>query len=113
MNLPITLKFMNSTPGSRLKAARKKLGHTQQGVANHISQSVHTYKKWEQDKAQPRTPEITKRTCDYLGITVGHYKYGEENTFLSVEHQTLIDLYENASPEIKQAVRWILEREKT
>ena len=104
---------MNSTPGSRLQAARKIKGYTQQGVADYVNRAVHTVKKWEQDKSQPRDPETTKRLCDYLGITVGHYKYGDENTFLSAEHQRLIDLYENAPANIRQAVLWVLEREET
>lgn len=99
---------MLSTPGRRLKVARELLGYTQQGVADHLSQSVETYKKWEQDKATPKTNTITQRLCAYLEITIDHYINGTENTLLSSRHRTLIERYEKASPEIQQAIDLIL-----
>lgn len=99
---------MKTTPGSRLKAARLKMGYKQQGVANEINQSVETYKGWEQDRAKPRTYSITHKLCVYLHITIDHYVYGVENTVLSPEHQALIEKYDNASPAIQQAIDAIL-----
>lgn len=96
------------TPGERLKQARHQQGLTQQGVAHQISQSVDTYKSWEQDRAQPRTYAMTKRVCDLLHITVDHYLGGEPNTQLPPDELELLEHYRLLSDEMKGALKVIM-----
>ncbi|SEQ48528.1 Transcriptional regulator, contains XRE-family HTH domain [Amphritea atlantica] len=98
-----------STPGSRLKAARQKIGLTQTGVAERLSQSVETYKGWEQDRARPRSYLIIKRLCTILHITIDHYIGGAENSCLAPDESCLLHHYRTLPQEGKDALNTILD----
>ncbi len=99
---------MASTPGARLKAQRLRMGYTQQGVADHISQSIDTYRDWERDKAKPRTYATAAKLCRFLHMTMDHYICGAKNTVLQPEQVALLERYRMASKGIQQAVDLIL-----
>ena len=53
----------------RLRAARVRLGKTQQSVADAIGIHVVTYAKWEAGRA-PRTPALVSKSAEVLGVSL-------------------------------------------
>lgn len=98
-----------STPGSRLKTARTKIGLTQLGVANLLSQSVDTYKGWEQDRSRPRSFAIIKKLCEILHISIDHYITGTPNTILQPDEITLLEKYRQTPEELQSVINTLLD----
>lgn len=96
------------TPGSRLKKARRRVGLTQQGVAQQINQSIDTCKAWEQNRSQPRTYAMTKRVCELLHITVDHYLGGTPNDQLQPDEIELLEHNRQLPRSLKDAIQHIV-----
>lgn len=98
-----------STPGSRLKAARKQIGLTQLGVATLLSQSVDTYKGWEQDRSRPRSFTAIRRLCDILHISADHYISGTTNTLLQPDEKAILERYRQTPKKLQDVIHILLD----
>ncbi len=98
-----------TTPGDRLKTARQRSGLTQQGVADELSQTVSTYKRWEQDRAYPRTYAMIGKLCRVLHISIDHYLQGSENPQLPADEAELLEKFRRLSPQMQTAIRTIID----
>ena len=59
---------LNNKFAQRLKSFRKKVGLTQEKLADELNISVMTVKRWEWGQRQPRMEEI-KKLCEVLHVS--------------------------------------------
>ncbi len=70
---------MQTTPGQRLRRGRERQRKTQEQIAQQIHKSASTYKKWEQDRACPKSYADIITVCAACGISVQEFITGERH----------------------------------
>ena len=59
------------TFGDKLKAARQRLGLTQEQAARQLNTSHATWCRWEQNVCEPRNFDTLRRIAKLLGVKPG------------------------------------------
>lgn len=99
---------------SRYEAILKERRITKAQFYKDCSVSDAAVSQWRKGKTKPATTTMS-RIADYLGVTVGYLLTGEEekrqtvdDLTLDEEEKKLIEMFKNATPELKAAAMAIL-----
>lgn len=91
------------TKNDRLRAARIRQGLTQKEVAEKVSVSVYTYRKWE-GSAEPQSLDVAAKLCDALSMDLQFYITGQTCEGFKKDELEIITLFRAMSQEKQQAL---------
>ena len=89
------------TKNDRLRAARIRQGLTQKEVAERVSVSVHTYRKWELSTG-PQSFDVAVKLCKILEIDFYYYITGMPMTAVTEDELKLLAWFRKLSTQQQQ-----------